>query len=77
MELPLESVDKLIQKSSIHRFSAGAARESVAHSEETAIEIAREAGTTANFTGKKLVEVGYIEFARKGKSRLTELMGDI
>lgn len=45
MLLPLASVDKLIRKTGAHRVSEGAAEELVAHLEETAIEVAREAIT--------------------------------
>ena len=47
MPPPLRSVDKLIRRAGAHRASEGAAAESAAHLEETAMEVAREAITLA------------------------------
>ena len=44
---PLRSVDKLIRRAGAYRVSEGAAAESAAHLEETALEVAREAITMA------------------------------
>ena len=47
MPLPLASVDKLIRRTGAYRVSEGAAAESAAHLEETAMEVARDAITMA------------------------------
>lgn len=68
MESPLASVDKLVRKAGAHLISEGAARESAAYLEETAVEIAREGRTMANITGGKWWKTKYIRSAGKRKS---------
>ena len=69
MTLPLARVDKLIRKGNAHRVSEAAIRELAAHLGETAVDVARETITLANYAGKKSVKGKYIELA---KSRILD-----
>lgn len=65
MPLPLAAVDRLIRKAGAYRVSEDAARELTAHLEETAVEVAREAITLANYAGRKTVKAEYIKLVKK------------
>ena len=65
MSLPIASVERLIRKAGAQRVSKGAAKELASYLEEVGIEVAREAITLAERTGRKTVKPEDIETAKK------------